>query len=159
MFCLTERYSAESDIVSSTRIGSMAHNTLHPGEIMTDAKTVALDFFDTLLIKKDPAAAAAKFFGQGGYIQHNPSVPTGPAEALVGAISDLFAKFPDWSTEIKRVIAEGDLVAVHHHVRQDRDDRGLAVVDIFRVQDDKLVEHWDVVQPVPPEAKNDNTMF
>lgn len=128
-------------------------------DTVTDPRTVALDFFDTLLVKKDPATAAAKFFGPAGYIQHNPSVPTGPAEALVGAISGLFEKFPNWSTEIKRVIAEGDLVAVHHHVKQDANDLGLAVVDIFRVEDGKLVEHWDVVQPVPTEAKNDNTMF
>jgi predicted SnoaL-like aldol condensation-catalyzing enzyme len=61
--------------------------------------------------------------------------------------------------EIKRVIAEGDLVAVHNHVTQNPKDLGRAVVDIFRVQDGKVVEHWDVVQSVPEKAMNSNTMF
>ncbi len=126
---------------------------------MSDATQTALDFFDALMVRKRPAEAAERFFGPEGYIQHNPNVPSGPAAGFVESISGLFERFPDWSTEIKRVITEGDLVVVHHHVRQTKDDLGSAVVDIFRVIDGKLIEHWDVVQPVPAEAKNDNTMF
>jgi predicted SnoaL-like aldol condensation-catalyzing enzyme len=126
---------------------------------MGDSKQTALEFFDLVLIQKKPAEAAERFFGPAGYIQHNPSVPTGPADGFVNAISALFEKFPEWSTEVKRVLADGDLVAVHHHVRSTPDDRGMAVVDIFKVQDGKLVEHWDVVQPVPAQAMNENTMF
>ncbi|WP_406462419.1 nuclear transport factor 2 family protein [Streptomyces sp. NBC_01622] len=125
----------------------------------TDTKQTVLDFFDLLLVKKDPAAAAARYIGSEGYIQHNPGVASGPASQLVEAIDALFARHPDWSTEIKRVLADGDLVAVHHHVRAEPGDAGLAVVDIFRVRDGRLVEHWDVIQPVPSKAQNDNTMF
>ncbi|CAA9272412.1 MAG: putative membrane protein [uncultured Arthrobacter sp.] len=126
---------------------------------MPDAKSIALDFFETLLIKKQPAEAAARFLGPEGYIQHNPKVPTGPADGFVAFITAMFAELPDWSTQIKRVIAEDDLVVIHHHVRSTPDDLGQAVVDIFRVRDGKLVEHWDVIQPVPADAANDNTMF
>ena len=62
--------------------------------------------------------------------------------------------------ERKRVIAEGDLVAIHAHYRTSLEDRGQSVVDIFRVgRDGKIVEHWDVGQDVPATSANDNTMF
>lgn len=126
---------------------------------MSDVKQIALDFFDTLMVRKQPAEAAARFFGPDGYIQHNPKVPSGPADGFVATLNALFERYPQWSTKIKRVITEGDLVAVHHHVRNTPNDLGLAVVDIFRVRDGRLIEHWDVIQPVPAEAANDNTMF
>ena len=126
---------------------------------MRTPKDVALGFFQIVLIEKNPAEGARRFFGPAGYIQHNPGVPSGPADGFVTALTAYFGQFPEWRTEIKRVIAEGDLVAVHHHVRRRPNDPGLAVVDIFRVEDDLLVEHWDVIQEVPAEARNDNTMF
>jgi Uncharacterized protein conserved in bacteria len=59
----------------------------------------------------------------------------------------------------KRVIAEGDLVAVHSHTVNAPGERGQAVVDLFRVRNARIVEHWDVVQDVPETSANDNTMF
>ena len=60
---------------------------------------------------------------------------------------------------IKRVMADGDLVAVHSHCRDTPRARGSAVVDIFRVDGGSIVEHWDVEQGVPARARNRNTMF
>ena len=74
-------------------------------------------------------------------------------------ITMLHEQSPAYRTEVKRMVAEGDLVAVHHHVRPAPGDRGRAVVDIFRLEDGRIVEHWDVVQEVPETAANDNTMF
>jgi predicted SnoaL-like aldol condensation-catalyzing enzyme len=125
---------------------------------MPDSKQTALEFYELAFVKKNPAEAAERFFGPEGYKQHNPMAPDG-GEAFVKAISGLYAAFPDFSTESKRVIAEGDLVAIHHHVHMTKDDAGQAVVDIFRISNGKVVEHWDVVQPVPDEAQNGNTMF
>jgi len=59
----------------------------------------------------------------------------------------------------KRVIAEGDLVAVHSHYIDTPGDRGRAVLDLFRVRGAKIVEHWNAEQDVPETAANDNTMF
>jgi predicted SnoaL-like aldol condensation-catalyzing enzyme len=66
---------------------------------------------------------------------------------------------PDIRYSIKRIIADGNLVAVHSHSRFATDDRGIAVVDILRVEGCKVVEHWDVVQPVPDKSANPNGMF
>ena len=57
------------------------------------------------------------------------------------------------------MIADGDLVVLHVHSTQNAQDRGEAVVDIFRVEQGKIVEHWDAVQSVPAESANSNTMF
>ena len=56
-------------------------------------------------------------------------------------------------------MADGDLVMLHVHSKPSPDGRGSAIVDIFRVENGKIVEHWDVIQPAPETAKNSNTMF
>ena len=68
-------------------------------------------------------------------------------------------KFPNAHSEIKRVIAEGDLVVLHVHSVREPGQRGRAVIDIFKVENGKIVEHWDVVQDIPEKPANDNSMF
>jgi predicted SnoaL-like aldol condensation-catalyzing enzyme len=67
--------------------------------------------------------------------------------------------FPEISVDIRRVIAEGDLVVTHGVVKFGAEDAGTVAVDIFRLQDGKLVEHWDVLQPWPQESANAHPMF
>jgi predicted SnoaL-like aldol condensation-catalyzing enzyme len=93
-----------------------------------------------------------------GYIQHNPMAATG-RDAAVNFLEPFFAKNPNINYSIKRIIADGDLVAVHSHGKFAPEDRGIAVVDILRVKGCKVMEHWDVVQPVPEKSANTNTMF
>ena len=93
-----------------------------------------------------------------GYIQHNPLAQSG-RDAAIGFLEPFFAQHPDISYSIKRIIADGNLVAVHSHGRFAPDDRGIAVVDILRVEACKVVEHWDVVQAVPDKSANPNGMF
>jgi predicted SnoaL-like aldol condensation-catalyzing enzyme len=68
-------------------------------------------------------------------------------------------KVPGWRYEFKHAYVDGNIVVVHSHVRMNAEDRGMAVVDIFRLEKGKVVEHWDVVQPIPEKSANDNTMF
>jgi len=93
-----------------------------------------------------------------GYVQHNPMAATG-REAAINFLEPFFAQHPDIHYSIARVIADGNLVAVHSHGRFAADDRGVAVVDILRVEGCKVMEHWDVVQPVPEKTANSNGMF
>ena len=81
------------------------------------------------------------------------------AEALLGFIGPFFEANPEAAIDIKRVAADGDLVWIHYNNKLTPDALGLAVVDILRMKDGKFVEHWDVVQPVPEESANENTMF
>jgi predicted SnoaL-like aldol condensation-catalyzing enzyme len=106
---------------------------------------------------KQPEQAVAKYLGDR-YIQHNPQAPDG-GEAFIQFVRSFAQQFPDLSVDIKRVVAEGDLVVTHSLIKTGPDDRGSAAADIFRLEDGKIVEHWDVIQPVPETAANDNTMF
>lgn len=95
------------------------------------------------------------------YIQHNPNAPTG-RDASMAFLVNAVRNNPELTHDVKRVIiGEGNLVAVHHHFRRKRDERGWAVVDILRIENGWVVEHWDVMQPVPDPAdtKNTNGMF
>jgi predicted SnoaL-like aldol condensation-catalyzing enzyme len=67
--------------------------------------------------------------------------------------------FPNAKGNIRRVIADGDIVAVHAHWTGLISRNGDVGVDIFRIKDGKLVEHWDVIAPIPDTSKNNNTMF
>jgi predicted SnoaL-like aldol condensation-catalyzing enzyme len=122
-----------------------------------DVKRVVLEFFDLAFVEREPAQAAERFLG-AAYTQHNPTAPDGPA-AFPDLIGGLFAQAPDASFHLKRAIAEDDLVVLHYNLKFFPDDLGQAVVDIFRVQDGRIVEHWDVMQPVPAESANSNGMF
>ena len=92
------------------------------------------------------------------YIQHSPHVDDG-RDAVLRLFENRYARAPEISTSIKRTASEGDLVWIHQHVTRSPDDLGNAVVNIFRMEDGKFAEHWNVIQPVPAESKNDNTMF
>ena len=132
--------------------------TLTNEEITERNKKIVLDFYNLAFGQGKFKEARDKYMGNT-YIQHNPTVPDGP-EAFVNAMSTFTQKFPELKGEVKRVIAEGDLVMLHVHTKTTSDARGRAVVDIFRVDENgKIVEHWDVGQDIPEKAANNNTMF
>ena len=93
-----------------------------------------------------------------GYIQHNPNAQTG-RDAAIAFLEPFIAGHPGVRYDIKRVIADGNLVAVHSWGRFSEADRGVAVVDILRIEGCRVMEHWDVVQPVPETSANTNGMF
>ncbi|GAB3389115.1 nuclear transport factor 2 family protein [Lysobacter fragariae] len=89
---------------------------------------------------------------------HNPWFP-GDAQSLMVAMDENAARNPDKVLDIQRTLEDGDLVAVHSHVRQAPDDRGAAVVHLFRFEGGKVVELWDLGQPVPEASPNEHGMF
>ncbi|WP_449428430.1 nuclear transport factor 2 family protein [Rhodanobacter umsongensis] len=118
-------------------------------------KTVVA-FYEQFFNQHD-LTAADRYIGDT-YIQHNPNVPNG-RKAFVDAFTKVFAQFPRRHSRIVRVIAEGDLVVLHVDLTKSADDRDSAVVDIFRLEHGRIVEHWDVQQAIPEKAANDSTMF
>lgn len=119
-------------------------------------KKAVVEFYNKAINEKD-FEAARKYMGPK-YIQHNPNAADGP-EGLAGYLKFLKEKFPQSKSEIKRVFAEGDYVILHVHAVREPGTRGSAIVDIFRLENGKVVEHWDVIQPVPEKAMNSNGMF
>ena len=113
-------------------------------------KKAVLEFYDAGLNRKD-FDAAAKFFGPH-YIQHNPTAPDG-IEGFKAFLGFLREKFPDSRSEIKRALADGDYVILHVHSVREKGTRGRAIVDIFRLENGKIVEHWDVAQEIPGEGR------
>jgi predicted SnoaL-like aldol condensation-catalyzing enzyme len=119
-------------------------------------KKTVLAFYGVAFNDRQPVEAVAEYVGTT-YRQHNPQAQDGPV-GFIQFVSGFLGQFPDASLEIKRVVAEGDLVVTHSLLKTGPDDRGTAAADIFRLEDGKVVEHWDVLQPVPESSANDNTM-
>jgi predicted SnoaL-like aldol condensation-catalyzing enzyme len=92
------------------------------------------------------------------FVHHNPYFE-GSAPSLAAGMAENFRQNPDKVLEVKHVVAEGDLVVVHSHVRLKPGDPGVALVHIFRFDSGRIVELWDVGQPVPEESPNQNGMF
>jgi predicted SnoaL-like aldol condensation-catalyzing enzyme len=117
---------------------------------------MVLEFYQKALNEKD-FVAASSYLG-ARYIQHNPAAGDG-SEGLKAFLQVLREKFPNAKSEIKRAFADGDFVILHVHAVREPGTRGLAIVDIFRLEAGKIVEHWDVRQDVPETAANTNGMF
>jgi predicted SnoaL-like aldol condensation-catalyzing enzyme len=114
-------------------------------------------FMDLVFNKKQVKKGFDTYVGDK-YIQHNPIAADGK-DAAVEVLGKALQALPGWSYEFKHAYVDGNIVVLHSHVRLKAEDRGMAVVDIFRFEKGKIVEHWDVVQPVPEKSANNNTMF
>ena len=136
-------------------VATPAASAADAAQMEANKKTIAA-FYDAVLNQKD-FDAASKYLGPR-YTQHNPSAADG-REGFKGFITFLKDRFPNNRSEIKRIFADGDYVIVHVHAVREPGTRGNAIVDIFKLENGKVVEHWDVIQPIPEKAANDNGMF
>ena len=92
------------------------------------------------------------------YIQHNPQAGDG-RDGAIAFLEGMLATMPGASIDVKRVLVDGDLCAVHSNFKPSPEEPGFAEIDIFRIENGKIAEHWDVMQPVPAESTNSNGMF
>jgi predicted SnoaL-like aldol condensation-catalyzing enzyme len=120
-------------------------------------KRLVLDLIETAFNQHDPATAAARYL-HPDYIQHHPTGRSG-SDAFAEHMGSLVSRYPAMMMDVKRVLADGPLVAVHLHWIREPGDPGVAIVDLMRVEDGWIVEHWDVVQEVPVNPPNPLAMF
>lgn len=124
---------------------------------MSDRNKDAAVSFLVLASSGKVREAYSTFVGHG-FKHHNPYFE-GSAEALERGMQENAQQNPDKSFEVKHAIAEGDFVAVHGHVHHKSGDRGAAVIHIFRFENGRIVELWDVGQEVPENSPNQYGMF
>lgn len=121
------------------------------------AKAVVRDFLETVFVEHDIEAGFARCVGPS-YRQHNPGTPDG-LEGFKSHFQHYFAQHPQAGLKIHRMFCEGDYVTAHLHWWEEPGEAGWAVIDIFRLEQGRIVEHWDVMQPVPSQQAHGNTMF
>jgi predicted SnoaL-like aldol condensation-catalyzing enzyme len=119
-------------------------------------KRTVLAFYEHAVQRRD-FTAAARFLAPV-LIQHRNDAADG-ADGLREFIVRMRAAYPRSHYEIKRVFAEDDYVVLHVHVVREPGTRGSAHVDIFRLDNDKIAEHWDVDEPIPAEIANPHGPF
>ena len=128
-----------------------------PVTVETVANRSIVDDFVELLYVHRAVRLAFERHVAPGYIQHNPSLPDG-REAAIELLEPMFSS-PSFTLDVKRVLVDANLAAIHIHARPTPDVLGGAVVDIFRLEGGKIVEHWDVLQPWPETSVNPHPMF
>jgi predicted SnoaL-like aldol condensation-catalyzing enzyme len=123
-----------------------------------DLKKIVLDFEEAAWNQHDVDKALT--YLASNYKQHNPYFADG-VEGFKAGLTGLIAANPNLTIEIKRTLADGDYVIIHKYAELDsKAGTGKkAIMDIYRMEDGKIAEHWDVLEDIPEEPKNTNTMF
>ena len=121
-------------------------------------KEIVLEFYRMALEKFDPKAAF-EAYATPDFVEHSADIAEGTRQAAIDFLTGLIQRFPAPKWHVVRSAAEGDLVFLHVHVTPAPGERGVAIVEIFRVQNGKIVEHWDVIQPVPEKPVNAKSIF
>ncbi|TDN62785.1 nuclear transport factor 2 family protein [Paraburkholderia sp. BL10I2N1] len=113
--------------------------------------------FQEQFFNQHDLSAADRYVAEN-YVQHNPTVADG-RKAFSETFAKVFDRNPQAHSQIIRSAVDCDLVYVHLHSTANPADRGRAIVNIYRVKGGKITEHWDVIQAVPEQSANTNTMF
>jgi predicted SnoaL-like aldol condensation-catalyzing enzyme len=142
----------------------LAASSLHAAELAPapensreEYRDLAVNFLDLAMNRHHVQEAANRYLTET-YIQHNPNVADG-RQAFIDAFTVFLKKYPERSWTPKRIFVDGDYVIVHGLYKNNAEERGTAAVDIFRIKDGKIAEHWDVLQSVPEKAANPHPMF
>jgi predicted SnoaL-like aldol condensation-catalyzing enzyme len=121
-------------------------------------RQIVSDFYAEALIGRKPAAAFERYMAPG-FVEHKPDVPNGTREGAAAFLEGLIKEVPDPKWEVLRIVADGDLVALHARFTPAPGAPPYAIADFFRLKDCKIVEHWDVVAGPPKEQVNPKPRF
>lgn len=135
-------------------IGKAEDNTMAQ---LTETNRAAVTEFARLFYDERDVRAAFEQFVVPEYIQHNPGIADG-RDAAIAALEPMFSR-EDARFEVKRIMVDGNFAVIHLHGRGDPATPGAAVADIYRLEDGKIVEHWDVLQPITASTANPHPFF
>ena len=121
-----------------------------------DLKTISRDFL-LLCAKGDSRTAFEKYVAKN--FKHHNAWFKGDAHTLMLAMEESAKQNPGTDLQIKHVLQDNNMVAVHSHIKHKAQDPGMAVMHIMRFENDKIAELWDFGQPVPKDMVNENGMF
>jgi predicted SnoaL-like aldol condensation-catalyzing enzyme len=128
----------------------------HVDYAVYDNKRSAVTFLELAVSGKIDKAYHKYTSPQG--VHHNPYFPAG-FPALRQGMLENHAQFPQERIDIRHVVGEGNLVAVHSQVTHTPGEPGFATLHLFRFEAGKIVELWDFGQPVPADSPNQDGMF
>ncbi|HEX2608223.1 MAG TPA: ester cyclase [Flavisolibacter sp.] len=155
--CLLTACNNDRSMLSSAHVDSLNRRVLRLTAVQKQEETnkkIVADFYQELFGDKN-IAAIDKYLGDT-YIQHNPVLADGK-EALRKGVTEWFKGLPKEKIDIRHLNAEGDLVYLH--TKAVENGATVSVIDIFRIDNGRIVEHWDVIQPVPAKSANPHPMF
>ncbi|AIV08348.1 putative membrane protein [Vibrio harveyi] len=89
-------------------------------------------------------------YNDSSYVQHNRNLPD-KVTGLVNFLEEFVEDYPDYAYDVKHIYVDGDYVIFHSHATLDREDRGndqkgMNIIDTWRIEDGRIVEHWDSIQ-------------
>ncbi len=131
------------------QLDALEHGRWTPEE--ADNVRVVVDFFQKLMNEHDFEHTLQQH-GNSPYVQHNRAIPS-EIPGLVQYVRGVVARYPEYSFDVKRVMADGDLVVLHSHAtfharHRGDESKGFIITDTFRLEGGRLAEHWDAIQPI-----------
>lgn len=124
---------------------------------MTMTNRQIIEDFNNLINRESRVREAFERYVSEDYIQHNPTAANGREDAI--KLIEGFVAAPGFKASVRRIVAEGDLVVTHLSLEFGGGAPDLAVMDMWRLENGKIVEHWDVIQEVPKTTVSGNSMF
>jgi len=140
---------------SASTVAAPYPGTINTASEQANMKTVR-DLYAAIFVARDPKVALT-YLGPE-YIQHATGLADGKA-GLVRRIGEIARDSPQISYDIKHITAEGNLVAMMTNIQRTPGSLGVALFHIYRLNDGKIVEHWEAAQDVPKTSANSNGIF
>jgi len=145
-----------ASVLQTAKIELDSHLQDHWTQQEKENVAVVVDFFQHLMNEHN-FIYTLKTYGEGSYIQHNRAIPN-EISGLVGYVKNMTKRFPEYSFDVKRIIADGEFVVLHSHAtlkakHRGNEKKGFIITDTFRLENGKLAEHWDAIQPIDTNSR------